>query len=50
MFQEYPKWIDIPDHEDGGKVVFSKEEEEEALRPTVPDPEPKKRGRPAKAK
>ena len=41
MFQEYPKWVDIPGHEDGGKVVFSREEEESLKK--------RKPGRPKKA-
>ena len=27
MFQEFPKWINVPGHEDGGFVVFSADEE-----------------------
>ena len=27
MFQEFPKWISVPGHEDGGVVVFSADEE-----------------------
>jgi len=27
QFQEFPKWINVPGHEDGGVVVFNAEEE-----------------------
>lgn len=53
MFQEFPKWIDIPGHEHGGKVVFDREEEARVKPDKVEDQteadEPKKRGRPRKA-
>lgn len=48
MFQEYPKWI--PTEDGKGKVVFSREEEEETPKEEVKPNEVKpKRGRPRKA-
>lgn len=52
-FQEYPKWVSIPDHKDGGVVVFSEDEEratsgkKEEKRDEFA-PAPAKRGRPRK--
>jgi hypothetical protein len=50
MFQEYPKWIEDKSHQDGGFVVFSREEEERhGLQEETEAPqEVKKRGRPKK--
>ncbi len=51
MFQEYPKWINVPGHEDGGIVVWNREEENSyALQEKAPEEveTPKRRGRPKK--
>lgn len=49
QFQEYPKWINVPNHEDGGIVVFSAEEEKKyGVQEEQKAEEVKKRGRPRK--
>jgi hypothetical protein len=50
MFQEYPKWIPVQGHEDGGIVVWNKEEElNHGMQKEAPEEvTPKKRGRPKK--
>lgn len=46
MFQDYPKWINDPNHPDGGFVVFDAEEEEK-LKPKEEEVK-RKPGRPKK--
>lgn len=50
QFQEFPKWINVPGHEDGGIVVFNAEEEKSyaVQEDQAPAEEVKKRGRPRK--
>lgn len=49
-FQEFPKWIPLPEHQDGGIVVFNAEEEKSYVvqEDQAPAEEVKKRGRPRK--
>lgn len=49
MFQEYPKWINIPGHEQGGVVAFSAEEESAIKAESSVEEVKRKPGRPKKA-
>jgi len=49
QFQEFPKWINVPGHEDGGVVVFNAEEEKSyGLQEETPEEVKRKPGRPKK--